>query len=339
MFIMEGVKRMDCISIVVPCFNEEEALPLFYERISAVLSEMPQIDYELLFVDDGSSDETLPLLQALIHADDQVRYLSFSRNFGKEAAMYAGFSEAVGDYIVVMDIDLQHPPELLPKMYQMLKAENVDCVGGKRVSRTGEKKLRSLLSRAFYRVANILSTVSMKDGEGDFRMMSRRMVEAILSVKEYNRYSKGIFQFVGFETRWIEYENVPRVAGQTKWSFLSLLRYAVDGIFSFSAVPLVLASYCGLLFCIFSFIMGIYIAGKTILFGNSVSGWTTLVCILLLGFGLQMLFIGLLGQYVAKNYMESKHRPLYFFKESGGMKPKFEKDKRQLDRKSHVRSL
>lgn len=308
---------MDKISVIVPCFNEEAAIPKYYQAMQKIWAELKEIQYEMLFIDDGSTDETLPLLRSLSMSDEHVQYLSFSRNFGKEAAMFAGLSRASGDYIVIMDVDLQHPPELLPKMYYMLVEEKgaIDCVGGRRVSRTGEGRIRNFLSRKFYQVANALASIRMADGEGDYRMMSKRMVEAILSMQEYNRYSKGIFQFVGFETRWISYENQPRSAGETKWSFFSLVRYAIDGILSFSAAPLAIASYFGVVFCMFSFLMGLYIAGKTLIFGNPTSGWTTLVCLILFGFGLQMFFIGLVGQYVSKNYMESKHRPLYFLKE------------------------
>lgn len=307
---------MDKISVVVPCFNEEEALPKYYQAMQEVWVELADVPYEILFVDDGSKDDTLALLRALSASDEHVHYLSFSRNFGKEAAMFAGLSHATGDYVVIMDVDLQHPPSLLPQMYHTLKENtDIDCVGGKRVTRDGEGKIRNFLSRRFYQVANALASIQMTDGEGDYRMMSRRMVEAILSMKEYNRYSKGIFQFVGFESKWIPYENQPRSAGETKWSFFSLVRYAVDGILSFSAAPLAISSYFGVIFCILAFLIGIYIAGKTLIFGNPTSGWTTLVCIILFGFGLQMFFIGLVGQYVSKNYMESKNRPLYFLKE------------------------
>ncbi len=312
---------MDRISVIVPCFNEEEALPLFYERVRQVLSEMEPVEYELLFVDDGSQDQTLAILKMMAQVESRVRYLSFSRNFGKEAAMYAGLREFHGDYAVIMDADLQHPPELLPQMYRILKTEPVDCAGAMREDREGEGRVRNLLSGLFYKVIDRLAEVPMKDGQGDYRMMSRRMAEAVVSMKEYNRYSKGLFQFVGFETRWLPYHNQERAAGRSKWSFWKLLRYAADGIMSFSSIPLTLASVCGMGFCVFACLMGLYVAGKTLLFGNPTDGWTTLVCILLFSGGIQLFFTGVVGQYLSKNYMESKHRPLYILKETNLEKP------------------
>ncbi len=314
---------MDLISVVVPCYNEEESLPLFYNKIRQVLEGMENTGYELLFVDDGSKDGTLSILEKYALDNRKVKYISFSRNFGKEAAMYAGLQESAGDYVVIMDADLQHPPELLPEMYQALKNENVDCACAVRLDRDGEQKLRSVFSRQFYKIINQLSDTKMPDGAGDYRMMSRKMTDSVLSLKEYNRYSKGLFTFVGFETKWIPYHNVPRVAGKTKWAFQSLFKYAMDGVISFSAVPLVLSSYCGIIFCILAFGMAVYTAVKTIIFGNPTSGWTTLVCIILFVGGLQMFFLGIVGQYLSKTYMEVKQRPLYIIKRTN-LSPNFE---------------
>lgn len=307
---------MDLISAVVPCFNEEESLPLFYDRISRVLEEIENIDYELIFIDDGSNDNTLSLLKYYSHGNEKSRYISFSRNFGKEAAMYAGLRQSKGDFVVIMDADLQHPPELLSEMYKALKYENVDCACAVRTDRKGEPKLRSYLTTKFYTIINKISKTKTMDGAGDYRMMSRKMADSIISFKEYNRYSKGLFAFVGFKTKWIPYSNTARAAGNTKWSFSSLFRYAIDGTISFSSAPLVLSSYCGIIFCILSIIIAVYTAFKTFIWGNPTSGWTTLICVLLLIGGLQMLFIGIVGQYLSKTYMEVKQRPIYIVKDT-----------------------
>lgn len=307
---------MELISIVVPCYNEEESLPLFYEKVIHVLEEIKNIDYELLFVDDGSKDCTLPILKKFSLQDKKVRFVSFSRNFGKEAAMYAGLREAKGDYVAILDADLQHPPELLQEMYRVLKNEDVDCACALRSDRDGEKKLRTFLTKQFYKIIDKLSETRMINGAGDYRMMSRKMVDSILLFKEYNRYSKGLFSFVGFETKWLPFHNIPRVAGTSKWSFQSLVKYAFDGVISFSTTPLKLASYVGIFFCVIAFVMAFYTAVKTIIFGNPTSGWTTLVCIILFTGGLQMLFLGIIGQYISKIYMEIKQRPIYIIKEA-----------------------
>lgn len=307
---------MDTISIVVPCFNEEEVLPAFYEAIQNIWKEMGDAQYELLFVNDGSSDNTLELLRMFAQRDPHCTYISFSRNFGKESAMYAGLRNASGDFTVIMDADLQHPPLLLPQMYHAVSKEGYDCAGGKRVDRNGEGKLRSALSRLFYKIIDSMSDVEMADGAGDFRMMSRQMVDSVLSMKEYNRYSKGLFSFVGFDTKWIPYHNVDRAAGTTKWSFKSLFQYAINGILSFSTIPLVFASFCGMMFCILAILLACYIGVKTLMFGNAVSGWTTIVCVMLLLGGIQLFFVGIVGQYLSKSYMEAKQRPLYIVKET-----------------------
>lgn len=308
---------MDKLTIIVPCYNEEEALPVFHREISKVLNEMPQVEPELLFIDDGSRDNTLKVLRALRACDGRCRYIAFSRNFGKEAAMYAGLESATGDYCVIMDADLQHPPKLLPEMYRAVHEEGYDCCAGFRKDRKGEGALRSLLSKAFYKVIQKLSHMQMEDGAGDFRMMSRKMVESILALKEYNRYMKGIFSFVGFDTKWIPFENVERAAGTTKWSFKSLFGYALNGIFSFSTTPITIAGAVGIVLFVLSMVYGIGTGISTLIFGNKVSGYTTIVCLILFLNGIQLLVISVLGEYISKNYMESKGRPIYIVKETG----------------------
>ena len=307
---------MDKISIIVPCYNEEESLPLFYDEIIGIAEGIKEVDYELLFVNDGSKDNTLTILKKISSINKNVKYISFTRNFGKEAAMLAGLQEASGDYIVIMDADLQHPVNLLPEMYNVLKNENIDCVCARRIDREGEGKLRNYLTKHFYSIINKISEIEMIDGAGDYRMMSRQMRDSIISFKEYNRYSKGLFSFVGFETKMIPYQNVKRAIGSTKWSLFSLFKYAMNGVISFSTIPLVIASICGLIFCFLAFVIAIYTAIKTTIYGNPTSGWTTLVCIILFIGGLQMFFMGIIGQYIAKIYMEVKHRPIYLIKES-----------------------
>ena len=307
---------MDKISIIVPCYNEEESLPLFYDEILGIAERMKEVSYELLFVNDGSKDNTLSILKKFSSTNKKVKYISFTRNFGKEAAMLAGLQEASGDYVVIMDADLQHPVELLPEMYYALKNENIDCVCAKRIDREGEGKLRNFMTKYFYNIINKISEIEMIDGAGDYRMMSRQMRDSVISFKEYNRYSKGLFIFVGFKTKMIPYQNVKRASGSTKWSFLSLLKYAMNGVISFSTVPLVIASFCGLIFCFLAFVLAAYTAIKTTIYGNPTSGWTTLVCIILFIGGMQMFFMGIIGQYIAKIYMEVKHRPIYIIKET-----------------------
>lgn len=306
---------MDKLTIIVPCYNEEEALPVFYQEIKKVLKEMGEVETELLFIDDGSKDRTLQVLRLLGSNDKSCRYIAFSRNFGKEAAMYAGLEQAKGDYCVIMDADLQHPPALLPKMYRVLKEEGYDCCAGFRKNRNGEGRLRSFLSRAFYKVIQKMSHMNMEDGAGDFRMMNRKMVESILACKEYNRYMKGIFSFVGFDTKWIPFENVERAAGRSKWGFKNLFKYALDGIFSFSTTPITIAAVMGVILFALSLVYGIGTGVHTLIFGNKVSGYTTIVCLILFLNGIQLLVISILGEYISKNYMESKGRPIYIVKE------------------------
>ena len=306
---------MTKLTIIVPCYNEEEALPLFYRETKKAVAGLPDAETEFLFVDDGSRDRTLQILKSLAACDPFCHYITFSRNFGKEAAMYAGLQAADGDYCVFMDADLQHPPALLPQMYSALKDEGFDCYAGKRVTRDGEGVLRNFLSRCFYRVIRRLSRMNMEDGAGDFRMMSRRMVDSILSCREYNRYMKGIFSFVGFETKWIPFENTARAAGSTKWNLKSLFRYAIDGIFSFSTAPVTLSGAAGVLLFLISLLLGLGTAVSSLFFGRDVSGWTAVICLTLFLNGIQLLFLSILGEYVSKNYMESKGRPVYIIKE------------------------
>lgn len=309
---------MDKLTVIVPCYNEEEVLPVFYQEVKKVLDRMEGTETELLFIDDGSKDNTLKILRMLDTCDERCRYIAFSRNFGKEAAMYAGLEQAKGDYCVIMDADLQHPPALLPEMYRAVKQEGFDCCAGFRKDRNGEGRIRSFLSKAFYKVIQKMSHMNMEDGAGDFRMMSRKMVDSILACKEYNRYMKGIFTFVGFDTKWIPFENVERAAGKTKWGFKSLFRYALDGIFSFSTTPITIAAVAGVLLFVLSLVYGIGTGIHTLIFGNKVSGYTTIVCLILFLNGIQLLVISVLGEYISKNYMESKGRPIYIVKESSG---------------------
>ncbi len=299
------------ISIVVPCYNEEPVLDKFYAEINKVSYEMSEVDFEFIFVDDGSRDGTLKEIEKLREKDQRVRFISFSRNFGKEAGLLAGLDYAKGDYVATMDADLQDPPALLPEMYKDIQSGEYDCVGTRRVSRTGEPPIRSFFARMFYKLINKMSKVEMVDGARDFRLMTRQMVDAIISMREYNRYSKGLFSFVGFRTKWIEYENVQRAAGETHWSFWKLFVYAIDGICAFSTVPLVIAAVLGLAFCLIAFIMIIVIIVKTLAFGDSVGGWPSLICVILMMGGLQLLALGVIGEYLAKTYLETKGRPVY----------------------------
>jgi len=304
------------ISIVVPCYNEEESLPHFYKEIKKVEKSMDYLSFEYIFVNDGSRDKTLEILRDLAKKDKKVRYISLSRNFGKEGAMLAGLDASTGDYITVMDADLQDPPTLLIEMYKGITEEGYDCVGTRRVTRKGEPPIRSFFARMFYKIINKLSKVEMVDGARDFRLMTRQMVDSILSLKEYNRYSKGLFSFVGYKTKWLEYENVERVAGETKWSFWKLLLYAFEGIIAFSTVPLMIAAIVGLLFFFVSFIMIIVIIAKTLAFGDPVGGWPSLVCIIFFVSGVQLFCLGIIGAYLSKTYLETKNRPIYIIKET-----------------------
>ena len=304
---------MKKLSVVIPCYNEEEAVPLFYEAFLKETKDMP-VDFELVFVDDGSRDGTVQEFEKLHTKDDRVHYLSFSRNFGKESAMYAGMEAATGDYVAIMDVDLQDPPALLPEMLDAIENEGYDCVASRRVTRKGEPPIRSFFARAFYRLINQISKTEIVDGARDFRLMTRQMVDAILRLEEVGRFSKGLFSWVGFQTKWLEYENIERVAGETKWSFWKLLLYSIDGITAFSTAPLAIASFAGVLFCLVAFVMLLFFFFKTILFGDPVAGFPATICIILLLGGIQLFCIGILGQYLSKTYLETKKRPIYIVK-------------------------
>ncbi len=302
------------LSVIVPCYNEEAALPLFLPELRRAADKMSAaggLDFEFIFVDDGSKDGTLELLRAYAKEDARVRYLSFSRNFGKEAAIYAGMEQAKGDFVVLMDADLQHPPAMLQEMLDALKDGEYDVAAARRVSRKGEPPIRSFFARMFYRLINKISKAEFVDGASDFRMLSRRAVNAILDMPEYNRFSKGIFGWIGFRTKWIEYENVERVAGETKWSFWKLLAYSFEGIVAFSTVPLSIAAVIGLLFCLCAFLGIVWIVVKTLLWGDPVAGYPTLACLLLFIGGSIQLSLGIIGHYLAKTYLETKGRPIY----------------------------
>lgn len=307
------------LSIVVPCYNEQEALPYFYKEICRVAEEMKAshgADFEFIFVDDGSKDKTLSIARELHKQDARVRYISFSRNFGKEAGILAGLEAAKGDYVAMMDADLQDPPALLPRMLDALLEEDYDCAATRRTNRKGEPPIRSFFARVFYKIINRLSDADIVDGARDYRLMRRRMVDAILALPEYNRFSKGIFGWVGFKTKWLEYVNVERVAGETKWSFWKLFLYSLEGIVAFTTAPLALASLIGIIFCVLAFVMILFIIVRTLLFGDPTSGWPSLVCIIFLCSGVQLFCMGVLGQYLAKTYMEVKRRPVYIVRET-----------------------
>ncbi len=304
------------ITLIVPCYNEEESLPLFYEAVCDVARGIPDYAVTMLLVNDGSKDGTLGIMRELAAKDERVRYLSFSRNFGKEAAMYAGFCNAKGDYIAVMDADMQDPPSLLPEMIRLLETGEYDSVATRRVTREGEPPIRSFFARMFYRIINRISDADVVDGARDFRLMKREMVEAIVSMCEYNRFSKGIFGWIGFRTYWLPYKNVERIAGETKWNFFSLFKYSIDGIVNFSQAPLSIASISGLLFTFIAFLMIVFVAVRKILFGDPVAGWASTVCIILFIGGVQLLCMGIIGQYLAKTYLEVKRRPHYIVSET-----------------------
>ncbi len=302
---------MPKVSIIVPCYNQQEALPLFYREITRVASDMSPVEFELLFIDDGSSDNTLSELRGLAAKDTRVRFLSFSRNFGKEAAMLAGLDAATGDYVATMDVDLQ-----LPELYRAVTEEGCDCAATRRISRDGEPPIRSFFARLFYKLINRISDADIVDGARDYRLMCRRMVNAVLSMREYNRFSKGIFGWVGFKTKWVPFVNIERAAGETKWSFWKLFLYSVEGIIAFSTAPLAIASVLGGLMCTAAFLfIGIVIV-KTLIFGDPVGGWPSMMCVILLLGGVQLLCIGIMGQYLAKTYLETKHRPVYLVRET-----------------------
>ena len=304
------------LTVIVPCYNEELALPYFYNEINKVSKKLSKVILEVIFVDDGSTDKTLEVIKDMVKKDERIRFISFSRNFGKEAAMYAGLNYATGDYITIMDADLQDPPEMLIEMYDNIKNGEYDCIGTRRISRKGEPVIRSFFAKLFYKIINKMSKTEMVDGARDFRLMTRQMVNAILSLKEYNRYSKGLFSYVGFKTKWLEYKNVERVVGKSKWNFFKLFVYAIEGIVGFSTIPLILSAIIGLFFCLLSFIMIIVIIIRTLIWSDPVSGWPSLVCIILFVSGIQLFCIGIIGTYLSKIYLETKNRPIYVIKET-----------------------
>ena len=306
---------MDTISIIVPCYNEEEAIPLFFAEMQRVAPQLEDAQLEYIFVDDGSRDRTLAVLRELAQREANVHYVSFSRNFGKEAGMYAGLRKATGDYVAVMDVDLQDPPSLLPEMLRTLRGGEYDCAAARRTTRKGEPPIRSFFARLFYKIINRISQTEIVDGARDFRLMTRRMTDAILEMGEYNRFSKGIFGWVGFSTKWFDYENIDRAAGSTKWSFWKLFLYSIDGITAFSTAPLSVAAVAGLVFCIAAFIMILFVFFRALIWGDPVGGWPSLVCIILFVGGVQLFCLGIMGQYLAKTYLEVKKRPQYIVRE------------------------
>ena len=306
---------MELLSVIVPAYNEQEAIPLFYEEFikqeKPLKDEFKELETEILFIDDGSKDGTLEEIEKLRSKDNRVRFVSFSRNFGKEAALFAGLENAKGDYIVCMDADLQDPPSLLVDMLKAIKEEGYDSCATRRVTRKGEPPIRSFFARCFYKIINRMSNADIVDGARDFRMMTRKMADAVTDMKEYNRFTKGIYGWIGFKTKWLEYENRERVAGETKWSFFKLFRYAIDGIVGFSTAPLAIATWFGMFMSVVAFFLIIFIIVKKLVFGDPTSGWSSMVCIMLMLSGIQMFCVGIVGQYLAKTYLETKRRPIY----------------------------
>jgi len=310
---------MTLINIVIPCLNEEKNIPMFYAEVTKVIKddmELSKLSFEFIFVDDGSDDKTLEVIKELGKNNDQIKFISFSRNFGKEAAIYAGLENSTGDFIILMDSDLQDPPSILPQMYSFIKSGAYDCVATRRISRKGEPVIRSFFTRAFYKIINLISETKIVDGARDYRLMTRPMVESILKVNEYNRFSKGIFSWVGFKTRWLEYENIERKHGESNWSFWKLFIYAIDGIMSFSTFPLYISTITGIIFSILAVISMLVIIIRTLLYGDAVVGWPSTMSVILFLGGIQLFSIGILGQYLSKTYLETKKRPIYICKES-----------------------
>ena len=310
---------MSLLTIVVPCYNEEAALPLFYDEISRTMDDFkntePDLSFELLFIDDGSKDRTIEIIKELRAGDERVHYVSFSRNFGKEAGIYAGLENAAGDYVVIMDADLQDPPSLLPEMYAAVTREGYDTAATRRVTRQGEPPVRSFFARQFYKIMNSVTDLEIMDGARDYRIMTRTMVNAVLGMKEYNRFTKGIYSWVGFKTKWIDYENRERVAGETKWNFWKLLLYSIEGFVGFTTAPLTIAVVIGLFFTLAAFIMIVFIIIRTLIYGDPTSGWPSMICIMVFMGGVQLFCIGLVGEYLAKTYLETKNRPIYIARE------------------------
>lgn len=321
---MEGriILTKDLLSIVVPCYNEEEMIPIFVKELKKQQKIMEYLDFEILFINDGSSDNTLSIMKNMCNKFSNIKYLSFSRNFGKEAALYAGLQYSQGEYIVVMDVDLQDPPELLEEMYYLIKNEEYDCIGTRRKDRHGEPPIRSFFAKQFYKLISKISDTNIVDGARDYRMMTKQMVSAVLEVSEYNRFSKGIFSWVGFKTKYLDFENKERVTGNTSWSFWKLFSYSLDGIVAFSEVPLTISTFVGFITFTVAIILAIFFAIRTVIFGNPTSGWTSLIVILLGSGGVQLLCLGILGKYIGKIFIEAKHRPKYILKESNTNLPK-----------------
>lgn len=307
---------MEKMSIVVPCYNEEKALPYFYDEIKKIANEMKEVVFEIIFVNDGSEDDTLKVIKDFAKKDERIRYISFSRNFGKEAAMYAGFKESTGDYIATMDADLQDPPELLKDMLKYIKEEGYDSVATRRKTRKGEPFIKSIFSNIYYKIIRIVTKLDIVDGARNYRLMTRQMLNSVLEMAEYNRYLNGIYAFVGYNTKWIEYDNKKRVAGKTNYSFFKLISYALEAITSFSAFPLRLSAILGMLFCLIAFIFILFIIIRTLVFGDPTSGWPSMVCIIVFVAGLQLFFLGIIGEYLSKTYLETKKRPIYIVKET-----------------------
>ena len=312
------------ISIVVPCYNEEETIPLFYEEINKTSKDLKNYEFEFIFINDGSKDKSTIIMKELAKKDERVKFIDFSRNFGKEAAMYAGLKLCSGDLVTTMDVDLQDPPSLLPEMINGIINEGYDCVSTKSTSRNGYSFLRKTFTKWFYKIIGKISKTEMIPGARDYRLMTRQMVNEIINIKEYNRYSKGLFSFVGFKTKWIDFENQERVAGTTKWNFWKLFSYAIDGIVGFSTAPLIFSSIIGVIFCLLSFIIIIFIIIRTLIFGDPTSGWPSLACIVFFVSGIQLFCIGIIGQYLSKVYLEVKGRPIYIIKETNIKKKKYE---------------
>lgn len=311
---------MEKISVVVPCYNEQDALSYFVKAISDIKITMSNYEFEIIFVNDGSKDKTIQIIKSYAEKDSFIKYISFSRNFGKEAAIFAGLSYSTGDYVVIMDADLQDPPELLPDMIKAIKDEGYDSVATRRVTRKGEPVIRSFFARCFYKIMNKISETEIVDGARDYRLMTRKFVNSILEMKEYNRFSKGLFGWVGYRTKWIEFENVERIAGETKWSFWKLLLYSIEGMVAFSTIPLAISAILGILICIIAFVCILIVIMRTCIWGDPVSGWPSMICIYLFVGGIQLFCMGILGEYMSKMYLETKKRPLYICQETNMLK-------------------
>lgn len=306
---------MDKLSIIVPCYNEEDVLSIFYKEINSVSKKMKNVNFEFFFINDGSNDKTLDIIKKIYQKDKRVHYISFSRNFGKEAGIYAGLEHADGNYVAIMDADMQDPPNMIKTMYEIIKNEDYDCVALCSKEHNDYSFLRKTLTRLWYKLISKNSSIGIVAGARDFRLMKRKMVNAIISMKEYNRYSKGIFNFVGFNTKWLEYEIPNRVAGKTKWSIFKLFRYAFEGVIAFSTRPLIISAFIGILFCLIAFIAIIFIIVKTLVWGDPVGGWPSLACLIIFMGGIQLFFFGIMGMYLSKTYLEVKKRPIYVISE------------------------